>query len=1088
MSVNYQAAYEINGRTAARTAFYQIACDPQRSVVVEACAGAGKTWMLVSRIVRSLLDGVAPQHILAITFTKKAAGEMRERLHDWMAQFGLQTGAEREAELVMRGLPLERAAELADRLGQLHQEWMNSGRSVEIHTIHGWFSRLIKVAPLDVLTELNLPPEMTLLEDQTELWPDLWGRFLRQLETAPELDAYNRLVQVVGAFNVEEWLQTALSNRLEIELLDAAGGLERSVESAGAWSEHWSAYVHPNHALQNDSVLARFKALALTLGTAKGAIAQEAAAIIVDALSTPDVVTRGEKLMKALLTSQGQPKKRMGDNEDLAWAQAWLVEWLRARNQQDAYQIHVDMVALSRLLLREYAQLKSERGLADMVDLERGAHKLLSDPALAGWIQERLDGQTRQLLMDEFQDTSPLQWQTLKSWLEAYAGAGGGRSGQQPMRVFLVGDPKQSIYRFRRADPRVFEAAKRFVVDGLDGDLLACDHTRRNAPGVIDALNLCMQDAADSGAFPGFRTHTTESSAIATVACLPTIMRTALDKQVPTDGWRDSLTQARVTEQTSLKDLEAQQIARAIEHLIKHEGMKASDIYVLARKRASLLGVSAALEGLGIANVAPESALLNETTEALDLLALVDALVSPHHDLSLARALKSPLFERTDADLLEIARHVQDTSQTWWQAVQTLGADTRWSLVAQRLNDWQQAASRLPPHDLLQSIVDESGLRHALARQLGPQQYAAAWANVCALLNLSLEIDSGRDATPYRWIRRVKRSQAALPPRAQANAVQLLTIHGAKGLEAEVVFLMDTDALPSKAESYGVLVEWPQSAAVPSRCAFVRSQSNPPPSLESLLDSESQAADREELNALYVAMTRAKTRLYVSRIEPHYQASKPSWWARLTASGAITADAPWTWPDSASSIASSPHQGTVTVQELPKLPRCPSVSTPPVVQETIQILGQVVHKALEWITLVTPSRRTDTMLSRAVSQAAQQLDLPPEWHDRAQAQVRQLLDGAEVAMWLSPDGHLWAGNEVTLHHQGQTLRIDRLVARQEGRQTCWWILDYKLNHRPEELEVYRDQMAAYIQAVASQQPGDAVRAAFITGAGRWVPV
>jgi ATP-dependent helicase/nuclease subunit A len=402
-----------------------------------------------------------------------------------------------------------------------------------------------------------------------------------------------------------------------------------------AWS-HWRAGLpngprcpHPDEALANASVVQRLLGVAAVLGAAKGSTAKDAGGAIISALELQDLGMRGHALKAALLTAQGQPKKRLGDFEELAWAQDWLVEWLQARQQHQGRQVHLDMAALTRVLFEEYALIKSERGLADMVDLERAASTLLTDPILAGWVQERLDGQTQQLLMDEFQDTSPLQWQTLRSWLEAYAGAGGGRSGQQPMRVFLVGDPKQSIYRFRRADPRVFEAAKSFVIEGLDGDLLACDHTRRNAPGVIDALNACMHEAAQAGDFPGFRTHTTESADTAVVQVLPTILRSALVKPSVRETWRDSLTEPREVAQTSLKQLEAEQIAQAIVELINVEGKAAKDIYVLARKRASLVLVAEALSLAGINNVAPENAMLAESPEVKDLLALMDVLVSP---------------------------------------------------------------------------------------------------------------------------------------------------------------------------------------------------------------------------------------------------------------------------------------------------------------------------------------------------------------------------------------------------------------------------------------------------------------------------
>jgi ATP-dependent helicase/nuclease subunit A len=153
----------------------------------------------------------------------------------------------------------------------------------------------------------------------------------------------------------------------------------------------------------------------------------------------------------------------------------------------------------------EYAQLKRERGWIDMGDLERAALALMSDEVLSGWVQERLDARVRHLLIDEFQDTNPLQWQALSAWLSSYSGAGKAPS------VFLVGDPKQSIYRFRRAEPQVFKAAQRFVAEGLGGDLLSCDHTRRNAPAIIGLVNQVMGQAQEAHEFDGFRAHSTES-------------------------------------------------------------------------------------------------------------------------------------------------------------------------------------------------------------------------------------------------------------------------------------------------------------------------------------------------------------------------------------------------------------------------------------------------------------------------------------------------------------------------------------------------------------------------------------------------
>lgn len=114
-------AYERNGSRISREQFYAIACDPRRSVAVEACAGAGKTWMLVSRILRALLEGAQPQEILAITFTKKAAGEMRQRLHEWLQEFSSASPERLAQALIERGVPPHAVPQQADALQALYQ-------------------------------------------------------------------------------------------------------------------------------------------------------------------------------------------------------------------------------------------------------------------------------------------------------------------------------------------------------------------------------------------------------------------------------------------------------------------------------------------------------------------------------------------------------------------------------------------------------------------------------------------------------------------------------------------------------------------------------------------------------------------------------------------------------------------------------------------------------------------------------------------------------------------------------------------------------------------------------------------------------
>lgn len=1160
------AAYELDGRLVAPERFYEVACDPRRSVVVEACAGAGKTWMLVSRILRALLDGVPPQQVLAITFTRKAAGEMRERLHQWLAAFAQASPEQRAVELRLRGVPEARLSELSPRLGALHGEWLAGGRGVEIHTIHGWFSRLVKAAPLDLLAELNLPPELQLLEDTEAIWPELWARCLRRIDAlAPTRaqqaaahgaeahgeddawQAFHAVIRTAGRHNTQAWLLQALHNRLEVVLAEQGGVLADSVPSAADWAAQrgdatWAGLDHPSQALARASVHEGFWGLARALATAKpGSKAAKAGEAVAQALGVDGLPERMDALLQALFTKDGQgdPRKQLGDAPELAWAQDWLSDLRRACAQQDAHVLHRQMVALTRLLMDEYAVFKHERGLADMADLELAAARLLSDEALSGWVQQRLDSQVRQVLMDEFQDTSPLQWQALRAWLSAYAGAGGGGSGRQPLQVFLVGDPKQSIYRFRRADPRVFEAAKAFVIEGLGGHLLACDHTRRNAPGVLACLNQVMGQAHAAGDFPGFRPHTTTSQDEARIRVLPSVSKDDAQTAAPEgdagptdDGWRDTLSTPREQTRATVKAVEAAQLAQAVAHLVAHEGVAADDIFVLSRTRATLALVAESLDALGVPHVAPDNTPLIDTPEVRDLVAVVEALVSPQQDLSLAHALKSPLFGVDDAGLMALAAKARAAdgapgtqAAPWWDVLQDWAASGQGippalARAAALLSAWRALASQVPPHDLLARIVTQGEARERVVACVPPSQRAQALWHIDALLAHTLDMDSGRDATPYRWIRALRQQSPTLPARAQAGAVQLLTIHGAKGLEARVVFMVDTDPLPPRRASYALLVDWPDNAPHPMRVAFVQAESAPPPSLAELLDAERLAAQREELNALYVAITRAREQLVFSRCVPSRASSSgaQSWWQRLVASHAIDPeaahpDAAWRPPASGEQGHQDVHGDQAEVPQppqrlapaslavLPALTHAQQASQPSQQAATkedaagdargdehARLLGQAVHRALEVLTVRPVATRSDALVEQAVAAALRSVGLAAVHQDEAEQRTRDVLFQPALQPWLDPDRLLWADNEVALSHEGQTLRLDRLVARQTPAGREWWVIDYKLNLQPDALLSYRQQLGRYVEAVRRLQPGEPVRAAFISGRGEWLPL
>ena len=1082
------AAYRVAGRVVGSEAFYAAACDPARSVVVEACAGAGKTWMLVSRILRALLAGVEPQQVLAITFTRKAAGEMRERLDEWLAGHSVtrSTHAARVLALVQRGMSPAQAEAAADTLGGLHERLLRSGRRVEVRTFHAWFGQLLSHAPLTLLQRLSLPAAYETIEDTFTLRDALFRRFHRSVQADAALRAdYLALVHRHRRSTLLQWLEAAWFRAPELARADAAGTAEPAVPSAATRWPACAVVPEPAALLLQPPLSQQLGALARQLGASSKATPQKAGQALQQALQAADGAAALQGACEALFTAKGTLRKHLGEPPALADVVQALELVQVMQRQQAAHLDHMAMLRLSRVLLADYTQLKHQHGLVDMADLERAAEALLGDGELAGWVQERLDQRVRQLLIDEFQDTSPLQWQALHGWLSSYVGAGGGISGQQPPAVFIVGDPKQSIYRFRGADPKVFDAARDFVVHGLDGLLLQCDHTRRNAPAVIEAVNTVFGDAAQADGWEPFRAHTTDSVAAGQVLCLPGVMRPPRAAAgAPAELWRDSLTEPRTEPEARLQAEEAAQVAAAVQALIVQHGLAPGEVMVLARRRVVLAHVAQALARLGVPHVVAESLALHESPEAQDLVALLDVLCSAGHDLSLARALRSPLFSVGDDDLLWLSHAAAAPARPW--LVTLLDAAALPSATLQRaqrlLRAWQPLATTLPPHDMLDRIVHQSDLIARLAAAVPAARRSAALHAVQSLLAAALSQDAGRFSTVYGFVRQVRAGRVRAPGVAPSDAVQLLTVHGAKGLEARAVVIADADPADRPAERAQLLVDWPVSHGAPRGVAFVRSVSALAPTLAEAWALQEQAQAREEINGLYVAMTRAREWLVFSRTEPRNAPAARSWWQRVHTQAAA-------WQPGADKAAGAVHgtppalPAAVQVPVLPRWHGAPA-GPPPAAPDDARAarLGQAVHRVLEWAAGADGAAAGVDLPSLAAAAAAS-FGLAPAQAGTVQRVAQSVLYSPSCARFFRGPALRWAGNEVPVSWAGQALRIDRLVLLHDADEPTWWVLDYKLAADPTTVLAHREQLQAYVAAVQALQPGDRVRGAFITGQG-----
>lgn len=1103
-------AYRINGAPAAREAFYALACDPARSIAVEACAGAGKTWMLVSRILRALLDGCAPQDILAITFTKKAAGEMRDRLNAELRRWAALADDALANELRARGLSETDARRRVPEARGLYARVTAIGRPVQVRTFHSWFAALLRGAPLSVLQELQLPVQYELLEDDARAVAQVWPRFYAALAASPvEREDFMASVAEHGRHQTLVALKKTLDKRVEFALADAAGVVEASVDPMAQRYPEFAGFDKPVQWLVRDARAATLlREAAQALGRASAPTFSAKGVELEQALGRAD----GTAVLTALLTQKDEPRKfsdKLAGIEAVRAAQELALRTLEALRQHRAWLHHQRLSRLARVLLACFAAFKRERGWVDMNDVEGAARRLLGDAELSGWLQQRLDARVRHVLIDEFQDTNPLQWQALYGWLSAYAGAG---PGEAPC-VFLVGDPKQSIYRFRRAEPQVFKAAQAFVVQGLAGALLSCDHTRRCAPAVVDVLNAAMGAAVQASEYGSdYRPHTTESTAQGEVLCLPQLPRSLLDRRSAEQGgepvWRDSLTTPRVLPEDSLAALEAGQAADWIATEVADGRLLPDDIMVLSRRRERLAWMHEALLERGLASEQPEKLELGEAPAVQDVVALLDALVSTRHDLSLARALKSPLCGWSDDDLAQLARlrlrwtpprtdgaNAPAPRPSWWEVLQRFAAlpsddqaaaastpvqASQFEDTAHRLALYRGWLLSLPPHDALSALYDHGDVLARFAQAVPASQRAAVLAQLRDLLTQSLAQDGGRFLSPYRFVRALKAGGIKATAVQTPGAVRLLTIHGAKGLEAHTVLMLDTDSGSARPESMGVLVDWPGEDPLPRRFVFLASEKSPPACAVEALQQEQQARSLEELNALYVALTRAESRLVISSFEPHKRGST-TWYARLQPLAApLEAPLPATGADGSPSAQAQ-------VFHLPTLPPLTVAAPAKVdaeialpVDDTANRVGLALHRLLEWRPTPAQDFDWDPEHSQAV---AREFALDATQARDVLAMARRIVSGEAAWAWDAEALNHW-GNEVELFHQGELLRLDRLVRRRDSGE--WWVLDYKSAAHPERQPELLAQMEGYRQAMSRARPGETVRLAFINAQGRLI--
>lgn len=1082
---------EVDGEPASAEFFTGIACDPSRSVVVEACAGSGKTWLLVARAFRLLLAGAQPSELLAITFTRKAAQEMHARLMKLLQEIAFAPEAEACGMLLERGVGHADVDNMLPLARTLYERVLASPRPVSIDTFHGWFSRLIQIAPLGS----GVPQGHVLTESTGELRTESHRRFMQRLADpdAEEMrNALRELYEIVGDGNAQKWLDAFLDKRAEWWAACEAGSpiewLEELCGEDGRRDARLSMW-------ENEALMARIMRIASVLG--KGAkpnqaravriesaisagCSEESFALLLTEFCDDDGKVRGNNystkaLMQAIADHFGGSTDDFGKEfEETAGA---LLSLHRRSFELKVVQANRALFIAGAAYIDAYQSLKAERRVLDFTDLEWHAYRMLNDLDHAAYLQARLDARYRHLLLDEFQDTNPLQWSVVRAWLDAYGDDAGKPS------VFIVGDPKQSIYRFRRADPRVFDAAKEMLRQ-QGAAMLKTGRTRRNAGAIVDLLNAGMRGNRL------YAPQTTCAEAQGAAWRLP-LIRTekAKKEEAAPPGLRDPLTTPREEADDVRRLEEGRAVACALKQakrLLSSAEAEArwSDMMLLVKKRTHLAAYESALREHGIPFVSDRRGGLLDSLEALDLVALLTFLITPGDDLALAHVLKSPVMNASDDDLIMLAR--MRGADSWWQRllVSTTNGSQALARAVRLLQAWLDAAPHLPVHDLLDRIVHEGELLSRYAQTVPAAMRAQTSGNIEAFIELALSLDAGRYPSlpkfvdALRTLQKMERNDAPdeADVDASADAVRILTIHSAKGLEARVVVLLDANHSEPSREDCGILCSWAPDAPAPEHFSAFGRKAECGMARDRLFAQEERLKTQEDWNLLYVAVTRARELLILSGVADGKSAAteglaEGSWYERLLA-------APEQVPDAS---AEPPAAAPTDTFSLPLFspPRLPAARETPTMPFSAAVdEGLLLHALLE----------------RVTSDSGWPVELPEEtviarWlccpHETA-AIVRKyavtILSQPQLERFYDRKLHAKAYNELDIVMNGDTVRIDRLVLFEQEA----WVLDYKRNLLGSERDAYEKQLARYRKAVKAVFPKHAVMSALIIADGGFV--
>jgi ATP-dependent helicase/nuclease subunit A len=1094
------------------------AAAPDVHAWVAASAGTGKTQVLSARVLRLLLQGTPPHAILCLTFTKLAAAEMQTRVFGRLAHWARCDDAALCHDL--RSLRAGDDAEMMVRARRLFAHVLDAPQGLAVQTIHAFAQGLIASFPV----EAGVAPGFATLDDRggavlrrrllTEAIERAVGSdqgFLDDLAEISIASGEAKLAAVAARLGSHDEALAGLGLDGIEPMLRRGFGLPTDGDAATDMAGALAGLDRDGLAQLATALATASGVQALTLATKLHTWLEEGDAAGFNALY-PLFITTEDTLRKTMVpkaVDAADPSLK-----DFCAETGVILLEIGARQRLYAAAAHAAChLRIGKRLAADWRLAKARLGVVDYDDMIAAAQRLLQAPGAAEWVRFKLDQRIDHVLVDEAQDTNARQWQIVEALTKEFFDGDGARDVQRTL--FVVGDYKQAIFSFQGSNPDIYrdqrEVFEQLATDGRElwrNIDLATNF--RSVPAVLNVVD-AVAETLGHGVLDGsglVKPHIPHRSDAAGAVTLWPVVAAATPDENDGEGDDAEPVRARKTE-IQLAHQVAATIARWLDPadplLLPARGraVRPQDILVLVRSRSGFSGaLVAALHENRVPVAGVDRLKLTDPLAVADLLALARFTLQPGDDLTLAALLVSPFLGLDHATLFALA---DGRTGTLWERVQA-SADAPVIAAKTWLLDVLGFADFVAPYEFFERILSDQKLggRRKLLARLGEEARDA----IDAVLDQALAFEAANAPSLQGFLAWVEADDIEIKrdPDAPLDAVRLMTVHGAKGLQAPVVIMADATRKRKAEGDAPVLMQFDNGPVLPVFLANRKGLSGP--LARHIADADADA-EREHCRLLYVALTRAEDLLFIGGALSGKTAEAPadSWYATVRAAmeslAAKSVDAPdWTTgaleyrtgtpkprsdhepvivPDDGRTL---PEWATMmpTVEARPPRPLSPSaiaaddVSAPPSgpAAKAAARRGAALHSLFERLPDVAADRR------RAVGEAWCRMSVPELDAAALVGVVLGILDDPAFAAVFAADALVEAPVAAVVGSIVVAGKVDRLLVT----ETEVTVVDFKTGRRvPDGADgvepYYLRQMAAYVAALERVFPGRQVKAALL---------